>query len=314
MTPASASRATPQIRPFDAPLGAEVVCEDLAALDAAALDQIRAAWLEHLVLLVRRQRLAPEALVRFAGVFGEVETATPVSELPAGIGVDRPSPYISIVSNVKVDGAPIGTLGDGEVVWHTDMSYHEQPISASMLYAIETPPSGGRTGFVNMYQAYDELPGELKTRLAGMKIKNDATYNSAGQIRRNMQPVTDVRLSPGVDHPAVRTHPETRCHALYLGRRPNAFVKGLAVTESEALLDRLWAAATSQQAWFHEWQPGDLVIWDNRCVMHRREPFDPSFRRIMHRAQCRGDRPLFQADVASSGVHPRHRRVAVPAS
>ncbi|MGE0797531.1 MAG: TauD/TfdA dioxygenase family protein [Lautropia sp.] len=304
---------TLEIQPFDGPLGAEVLCNDLRALDEAALGRIRAAWLDHLVLLVRGQRLDPESLVRFAGTFGVVERATPVSELPSGVGSDRPSPYLSIVSNVKVDGAPIGTLGDGEVVWHTDMSYHELPISASMLYAIETPSSGGRTGFINMYQAYAELPADLRARLAGLVIKNDATYNSAGQIRRNMQPVTDVRVSPGVDHPAIRTHPETDCHALYLGRRPNAYIRGLAVAESEALLDRLWSGATGQRPWFHEWQPGDLVIWDNRCVMHRREPFDPASRRIMHRAQCRGDRPSYRPQSGHDGVHPRHRGAPVAA-
>jgi taurine dioxygenase len=209
-----------------------------------------------------------------------------------------------MVSNVRQDGMPIGTLGDGEVVWHSDMSYHEEPISASMLYAVEVPPAGGRTGFVNMYQALDTLPPHLSERVKSMRIKNDATYNSAGQIRRGMVPVKDVTRSPGVTHPAVRTHPETLYNALYLGRRPHAYIHGLSVEESEAVLDELWAHATALPAWFHEWRVGDVVIWDNRCVMHRREPFDPNARRLLQRAQCKGTRPVLLPD-ARPGPHPR---------
>ena len=243
--------------------------------------------------------------------FGEVDLATPLSELPEGVR-DRPNPYISMVSNIRHDGRPIGTLGDGEVVWHSDMSYHDVPISASMLYAVEIPPAGGRTGFINMYHALETLPANLQTRLMSMTIKNDGTYNSAGQIRRGMSPVTDVRTSPGVSHPAVRTHPETRYNALYLGRRPHAYVNGLPVDESEALLNLLWKHATSLPAWFHEWRVGDVIIWDNRCAMHRREPFDPAARRLLQRAQCKGTRPVLRAD-AHSGHHPRSRAARIGA-
>jgi taurine dioxygenase len=180
-----------QVRPFDYPLGAEVVCGEIQNLDKRARQAIKQAWLDHLVLLIRGQTLSAEELVAFVQTFGEVEVATPIGELPAGVR-DRPNPYISMVSNIKQEGASIGTLGDGEVVWHSDMSYHEVPISASMLYAVEIPPAGGRTGFINMYQALDTLPAGLPERLANVTIKNDATYNSAGQIRRGMSPVTDL--------------------------------------------------------------------------------------------------------------------------
>jgi taurine dioxygenase len=259
------------------------------------------------VILIRGQDLTADDLVDFVQTFGELEFATPTSELPPGIRA-RPNPHISMVSNIRQDGAPIGTLGDGEVVWHSDMSYHEEPISASMLYAVEVPAAGGRTGFVNMYQALDTLPADLKSVVRTLTIKNDATYNSAGQIRRGMVPVTDVTKSPGVTHPAVRTHPETGHDALYLGRRPNAYVNGLDVPASEALLNRLWAHATALPAWFHDWQVGDLVVWDNRCVMHRREPFDPDARRLLQRAQCKGTRPALAPGTRQS-PHPRSLQV-----
>jgi taurine dioxygenase len=294
-----------EILPFDHPLGAEVICGDVRTLDEAAKQQIRAAWLDHVVLLIRDQTLTADEQVAFMSSFGEVDLATPLSELPEGVR-DRPNPYISMVSNIKDDGRPIGTLGDGEVVWHSDMSYHAVPISASMLYAVEIPPAGGRTGFINMYQALETLPANLQKRLMTITIKNDGTYNSAGQIRRGMSPMTDVRTSPGVNHPAVRTHPETRCNALYLGRRPHAYVNGLPVDESEALLNLLWSHTTSLPAWFHEWRVGDVIIWDNRCAMHRREPFDPAARRLLQRAQCKGTRPVLLPD-ANSARHPRSR-------
>jgi taurine dioxygenase len=297
-----------RIEPFAFPLGAEVHCGDIQSLGANDLALVRQAWLDNLVILIRGQDLSADDMVRFVRTFGEVELATPVSELPAGVR-ERPNPYISMVSNIRQDGMPIGTLGDGEVVWHSDMSYHEEPISASMLYAVEVPREGGRTGFINMYEALDSLPVALRNRVMQLSIKNDATYNSAGQIRRGMAPVTDVRRSPGVTHPAVRTHPETRHNALYLGRRPNAYVQGLSVEESDALLNALWQHATSLPAWFHEWRVGDVIVWDNRCVMHRREPFDPTARRLLQRAQCKGTRPTLLPD-ARHERHPRSVRAA----
>lgn len=297
--------AAVEIRPFAFLLGAEVRCGDVRGLNEDTRAVIRRAWLDHLVILIRGQDLVADDLVEFVKLFGEVDLATPLSELPPGVR-ERPNPYISMVSNIRDGGMPIGTLGDGEVVWHSDMSYHEKPISASMLYAVEVPAAGGRTGFVNMYQALESLPSSLGARVKSLQIKNDATYNSAGQIRRGMSPVTDVRCSPGVVHPAVRTHPETGHNALYLGRRPNAYIQGLDVVESEAVLDALWQHATSLPAWFHSWTVGDIVVWDNRCVMHRREPFDPAARRLLQRAQCKGTRPAIASDAIPT-PHPRSR-------
>jgi taurine dioxygenase len=201
-----------------------------------------------------------------------------------------------------------GIVSDEPERYRKELKVHAflSRVMASMLFGVEIPPAGGRTGFLNMYQALETLPLELQERLKSLTIKNDATYNSAGQIRRGMSPVTDVTKSPGVTHPAVRTNPETGFDALYLGRRPHAYVNGLTVEESEGLLDQWWAHATSLPAWYHEWRVGDVVVWDNRCVMHRREPFDPSTRRFLHRAQTRGLRPE-RLDTASRLPHPRSR-------
>ena len=143
--------------------------------------------------------------------------------------------------------------------------------------------------------ALETLAPAIRKRIETLTIKHDACHNSAGILRKGLAPVTDVTTSPGPSHPIIRTHPETGRDALFLGRREYAYVDGLSITESEALLNELWKHATRDEfSWHHVWKLGDLIIWDNRCVMHRRDPFDPNSRRVMFRTQVRGDKP-FQA-------------------
>jgi len=151
---------------------------------------------------------------------------------------------VNVISNIKVDGAPIGGLGDGEAIWHADMTYIETPPMAAILHALELPPSGGDTHWANMYRAYEALPADLKQRIQGRKAIHDATYNSAGQMRKGYKEVTDPREAPGAHHSLVRVHPETGRPCLFLGRRRNSYVLGMSFDESEALLDALWAHAT----------------------------------------------------------------------
>jgi taurine dioxygenase len=175
-------------------------------------------------------------------------------------------------------------------VWHTDMSYLEVPPKASMLYSLEVPPTGGNTSFCSMYAIYEALPGKLKERIANFKIKHDGTYNSGGYVRQGVAAIDDPLTSPGAVHPLVCTHPNTGRPMLYLGRRRNAYLIGLPLAESEALLDELWAFVDRPEFTLeHIWRVGDLVIWDNRCTMHRRDAFDPGSRRIMHRTQVKGE-------------------------
>jgi len=185
---------------------------------------------------------------------------------------------------------PIGSLGAGEATWHTDMSYLQDPPKASILYALEVPPAGGNTYFNSMYRAYEILPESLKKRIEGKMLKHDGTYNSGGYVRQGIAAVDDPVTSPGTFHPLVCTHPETKRRVLYLGRRRNAYIDGLPLAESESLLDELWLQANRPELeWHNEWRVGDLVLWDNRCTMHRRDPFDASSRRVMHRTQIKGE-------------------------
>ena len=189
------------------------------------------------------------------------------------------------------NGEPIGSLGAGEAVWHTDMSYLDDPPKASMLYALEIPPAGGNTSFCNMYAVYDALPDALKRAHRG----------PADQARRHLQQrrlcapgrhrrPTIPRTSPGALHPLVCTHPETGRRMLYLGRRRNAYIGGLAACRIRGAARRTVELSSTRPefAWEHVWRVGDLVLWDNRCTMHRRDAFDPYARRIMHRTQIKG--------------------------
>src|SRR5258707_3014643 len=186
------------LRPTGAALGAEIRGVDLAKIAERDFADIHRAWLDHQVLLFRGQSLDDEQLIAFSRRFGELDWA-PVQE--TGRRFVEGHPEIYVVSNVIENGEPIGSLGAGEAVWHTDMSYLPDPPKASILYALEVPPDGGNTGFVSMYAAYEALPVELKRRIAGMNLKHDGTYNSGGYVRQGVEAVGGSGNPPGDLHP-----------------------------------------------------------------------------------------------------------------
>ena len=282
------SRAKIEIVPISDALGAEIRGVDLSDADAATVKAIREAWLTHLVLLFRNQKLTDDQLADFSRNFGELDLAPPMETSQGPM-----HPEILVISNVKENGKAIGTLGDGEAIWHSDMNYMEEPPTGSLLYALEIPPAGGNTGFCNMYKALETLPADLRRRIESLSIKHDSSTNSGGYLRQGSKPVTDVRECPGAVHPMVCTHPETGRKALFIGRRRYAYIMGLSVEESEKLLDEIWAHATKPEfSWHHQWRIGDVLMWDNRCTMHRRDAFDAATRRVMHRTQIKGHKPV----------------------
>jgi alpha-ketoglutarate-dependent taurine dioxygenase len=289
-----------QVAPTGAALGADIAGIDLArSLAPETFAAIERAWAAHLVLRFRGQRLSDAALAAFSEHFGALDFAPVSAALTKVPGEDRyievepeGRRHVMIVSNVIENGRAIGELGAYEALWHTDMSYVDEPPCASALYALEVPPAGGDTGFSNMYRAYETLHEDLRRAIAGRVCRHDASRNSAGELRRGFADAADPSGTVGAEHPIVRTHPVTGRKALFLGRRRNAYIPGLALADSEALLDALWTHATDPAlTWYQQWRVGDLVMWDNRCVMHRREAFDPTARRVMHRTQIKGDRP-----------------------
>jgi len=285
-TPRLRSGQAIEVVPTGAALGADIRGVDLRSMDAASFAGIYQAWLDHAVVLLRDQRLSDGDLIAFSRRFGALDQA-PIQE--NGRRFVEGHPEIYVVSNVVEKGVAIGSLGAGEAVWHTDMSYLPDPPKASALFALEVPPSGGDTSFCSMYGAWDALPEPLRATALKLRVKHDGTYNSGGYLRAGVTPSDDPRTAPGTLHPLVCVHPETGRRHLYLGRRRNAWLEGLTLEESNALLDRIWEAATADAlTWRHQWRAGDLVLWDNRCVMHRRDAFDPGSRRVMHRTQIKG--------------------------
>lgn len=294
---------TIEVHPFAAGCGAEIRGVDIRKkLSAEDRDAIRKAWLDNLVLRFRGVPMSDDEHMSFTRQFGELEY-NPAKLIEKQYGVETGQsgrkteipPEISVISNIIEDGKAIGGLGDGEAFWHTDSSFVDVPPAASLLRSLECPPptSGGSTYFLNCYTAYETLPEATKQRIDGKIMVHAATHSSGGIAHKGFEHVDDVSKVPGARQPMVRTHPETGRKSLFLGRRINAYVLGLPVEESEELLDELWAHLVQERfTWRQDWQVGDLVWWDNRCAMHRRDAFDGSKRRLMHRTQLKGTRPM----------------------
>ena len=278
-----------EITATGAALAAEITGVDLAkGLDTATVEAIKSAWDAHLVLLFRGQKLSDPDLLTFSRHFGELD---PPGPNPYGTTFLPEFPEINVISNVKdAQSRPIGNLGAGEAVWHADMTYIETPPKGAILHALEVPVGQGDTHFANMVRAYEDLPADLKRAVEGRKAIHDAAHNSAGMLRKGYEEIDDPRKTPGAHHPLVREDPASGRRALFLGRRPHAYVIGMEPAESDALLDRLWAHATQEKyAWVHKWQPGDLLMWQNLWILHRRDGFDDNARRILHRTQIKGE-------------------------
>ena len=289
-----------RIVPVCGPLGADAWGVDLERLSDEDFEVLHRAWLDHDgILRIPGQFVSAETLLGFSARFGELDLAPTTSK--GHSERYRPDlPHLVVISNIVENGKALGGLGSYESKWHTDMSYNEIPPKASVLHAIEIPSRGGDTGYANMYKAYEGLSEATRRRVAGLTCKHDASRNSVGEVRRGYQQIYERREEvPGAVHPIVCTHPETGRKCLYLGRRDLAFIPQLPPAESDALLDELWTHATQDKfTWYQNWRLGDIVIWDNRCTMHRRDALDPSERRLLNRAQIRGERPVAAAEAA----------------
>jgi len=282
----------PRVRPFAGALGADIEGVELPQIRPGDLAVIEAGLRERLVVRLRGYAMDDVAFTRLAERFGTLEGSPDYSRSRA-VYVPE-SPLMTVVSNVTENGQPVGDHGDGELNWHTDQGFVDRPSGYTFLLAREVPPAGGNTSFANMYNAYERLPDETKARIARLKIKHQESHTAQGIPRPGYRDIrtSDPRELPGPQHPVVRTHPVSGRKALYLGRRFGAYIPGLPLADSEALLDELWShAARPEDVWAQQWQVGDLIIWDNRCTMHRRDAFTGQGRRRMHRLTTLGERP-----------------------
>ena len=281
-----------ELHPLSDVIGVEIRGVDLREkLNAATVHAIQHAWLEHCVIVIRNQSLSDGDLVRFSRNFGELAMSPNMAWQPEE---GRVHPEIFVISNVVENGHPIGFLGDTEVDWHTDLCHTVLPPKATTLHAREIPEDGsGDTGYMNMYAMLEALPSGLRRGIDGLQLKHEAGHTLQGEVRLGLDEgkVRSIEDAPGPVHPLVRTHPETDRKAIYLGRQYNgeyraACVIGMSRPESDSLLDEIWESVRLEaHVWYHHWQVGDVIMWDNRCVMHRRGPFDSKMRRILYRTQ-----------------------------
>ena len=236
--------------PSGAALGAEIRGVDLTRVDDATFQALHKVWLEHMLLLFRGQKFAPEDLVTLVKRFGTPVTSSTLhkrdlSERTANQVFQLP-PEVTVVTNIRENGKPVGILGDGEVVWHSDFSFKDKPTAARMLLAVEIPPAGGHTYFTNCYAAYDTMSDDMKRRIAGKSIKQADIVDTAMKLRPGASLDMDIRNVPGPSHPIISTHPETGRNMIFLGRRHGAYVNGMSLEDSEALLNELIEASAGE--------------------------------------------------------------------
>jgi alpha-ketoglutarate-dependent taurine dioxygenase len=261
--------------------GAEITGIDLSRpLSAAARDHVYGTLLDHQFLVFRGQSLTREQQYAFTARFGEVEAH----------GGGRPGKRLDVAhvtANLDAEGNPSDRFAKGaNYRWHTDKPYYAVPPALTTLYAVELPPEGGDTEFANCALAYDALPEATKQRIAGLRI--------VFQWEHGRRPGYYANELPPVDHPLVRSHPGTGRKALYLGNHATG-ITGLPGTEGKALLDELLAHATQPRfTYAHRWRVGDLVMWDNRCLLHRAVAnYEMAkYPRVMHRNVVKGTVPV----------------------
>jgi putative 2-oxoglutarate oxygenase len=249
-------------------------------LDDRTIDQLRALWAHHPVLVFRRQALSERELARLSAHFGPLERVVRTEWASPIV------PEIGLISNLKDGQAkPIGGLGDGELQWHSDQSYMMKPATGAALYAVELPPEGGTTSWVDLSAAYAALPGRLKRLVEGRQAVFSYEKRLAGYqgVDRSIS-AEAKRKTPPVLHPLAHSHPVTGQKALYLDSTTTVGIAGMDPSSGAALLDEIYSFATRPEfVYRHAWQVGDVVMWDNGATMHRREPFDPAARRLMKR-------------------------------
>ncbi|MBX3649744.1 MAG: TauD/TfdA family dioxygenase [Burkholderiales bacterium] len=279
---------SPELIPSGAACGVELRGIDLTTPGPIMIEALQQALREHLAVVIRGRSLSEAQLLAVGQALGTPE-GQGISVLTGGAA--GMSAAQMVASSAAAPARPTGSLGGGAGIWQSDLAYRLRPCSIAILHARALPGNGGTVAFANQYRAYDTLPAELKARVEGRMLLHDESRDNEGRLREGHSEIVDPRESTGAQHRILRTHPETRRKALYLGRQRNAWVIGLPLEESEALLDALWAHATQPELqWRHTWQPGDTLFWDNRGLLYCHDAAAAPGREFL-RVQLRGEPP-----------------------
>ncbi|MFC2972871.1 TauD/TfdA dioxygenase family protein [Azotobacter bryophylli] len=280
-----------EIRPLDGGLGAELVGLDLSRpLSPQDFARVHGAHLEHKLLIFRDQRITPAQQVAFSRRFGELQIHVLKQFQLAG------QPEVFVISNIVENGQPVG-LGDAGKFWHSDLSYKEVPSLGSMLYAQELPEEGGDTLFADQQRAYETLPEALRRAIEGKCAVHsytarydDEVFEGIRRPQLSAEQLAEVRT---VEHPVVRTHPETGRKGLFVNENFTTHIVDVPEEESRQILAELFAhSARSEFVYRHQWQPNDLLFWDNRSLIHLATGCPNHLRRRMHRTTIQGDAPF----------------------
>ncbi len=288
-------RTAPEVsvKPLSPACGAEISGIDVSKpLTEHAVCAVKEAWAKYLVLVFRGQNVTQEDQLRFASYFGDLGSRkkAPQALRARAEGVQQDNEKVLLVTNIKVDGQPIGAFGDGEFWFHIDSGYSPRPYKYTFLHALELPSRGGNTMFSNMYKAYDAVPAALKAKLEGKKALHIHEYNRAKQANS----AGDIANIPHCWHPIFVTHPDTGRKTLFVDRLMTTRIEGMDAEESDAILNELYRIGESREFIFeHVWKLGDFLMWDNRCTIHARTDFPKEERRLLRRCTVEGE-PLYE--------------------
>lgn len=279
------------VTPISPALGAEIGGVDISRpLSEQELADITEAWNEHILLVFHDQNLSDDSQLAFARQFGKVgERSRPAERRPEGADYNA---AIMLITNIRENGRPIGSLPDGEMWFHHDMCYAESPHHGTFLYGIQIPSVGGHTKFANMYKAYDRLSEATKQKIKGRRALQIYDFTTAEQVRIDSD--EDIAKYQHYWQPVAISHPLTGRKALYVNPLITARIEGMSKEESDELLEELFEFTECDDLVYeHDWRPNDLVMWDNWSSCHARTDFPETETRLMRRCTILGQ-PLHE--------------------
>jgi taurine dioxygenase len=280
------------VKPLSDVLGAEISDLDLSKpLDKGTIEELQKLFGKHQVLVFRDQKLDPHEQIEACRQFGEIEPH-PLKDNT------QEFTEMTVVSNVFVDGKPIGFIGPPFELWHSDLCYLEKPAKMTFLYAHTVPEKNGDTWFADMRKAYEDLPADVKSKVEGRRAVFSLNHNLVERCRSKgwEMYLAEEDIKPDVLHPVVRTHPQTKQKSLFINWAHTDRIEGYSDEESQKLLDYLFEHSRKEKYLYrHAYRQGDVIVWDNASTLHTNHPEHPVGDRIMLRVVIKGGAPFYEA-------------------